>query len=157
MIEPLADFAGCFHVQIKFDESLLIHKHGRYFLLSRLLKQLISKDFTCSGMYLGQINGGIFVPSFNLLSIIAKESANKITVDSKTEWLYVCGRDVFKQGIRHVFGSRKRGDYTLVTNERDECLGYGKFTNDLGRIRSGVAVKNLLDIGDFLRREKHVA
>jgi ribosome biogenesis protein Nip4 len=51
-------------------------------------------------------------------------------------------------------GSKRTGDYTLVLNEHKECLGFGKIMHSLGEGKSGVAVKNISDIGDFLRREK---
>ena len=50
----------------------------------------------------------------------------------------------------------KKGDYTLILNESNECLGFGKITCNLRGEADAhkVVVKNILDIGDFLRREK---
>jgi ribosome biogenesis protein Nip4 len=85
--------------------------------------------------------------------MIAEKKANKIIVDKKTEWLFICGRDIFKQGIIKATGSKKRGDYTLILNQHGECLGFGKIIHNLNGEKSGFAVKNISDIGDFLRRE----
>ncbi len=151
---PLTDFAKRFHARIQFDDSLVISRHGRYFLLNKTLKKLTLNDFFCSGIYLGLNEGGDFVPSFNFLFMLAQEKANKISVDRRTEWLFICGRDIFKRGIRSVSGLARKGDFVLVENRSGECLGYGQFTGDFNKIRAGVVVKNLLDVGDFLRREK---
>ena len=61
---------------------------------------------------------------------------------------------MFHRGITETKGSRKKGSYTLVLNERGECLGFGKIVRDLAEETAGVAVKNISDIGDFLRRER---
>jgi ribosome biogenesis protein Nip4 len=85
--------------------------------------------------------------------MIAEKKANKMIVDKKTEWLFICGRDVFKQGIIKVVGSKRKGDYTLILNQHRECLGFGKILCHLGK-EDGVVIKNIADIGDFLRRER---
>jgi ribosome biogenesis protein Nip4 len=77
-----------------------------------------------------------------------------VVVDEKTEWLFICGRDIFKQGVIRLQGSRRKGDYTLVLNRHRECLGFGKILFDLSGEREGVVIKNIFDIGDFLRRER---
>jgi ribosome biogenesis protein Nip4 len=42
----------------------------------------------------------------------------------------------------------------LVLNSYGECLGFGKILRSLDGKRKGLAVENILDIGDFLRRER---
>lgn len=126
-----------------------------YFLLNEELKRLISKNFFYAGMYLGKVQKGRFLPSFNLLRIIAENEANKVVLDEKTAWLFICGRDVFRQGMVKVVGSKKKGDYTLVLNVHGECLGFGEIQQNLDAKGNGVCIRNLLDVGDFLRRENH--
>jgi len=113
------------------------------------------KNFYYAGMYLGKVKNGKFFPSFNLLMLFAKAEANKIIVEKKSAWLFICGRDIFRKGILAVYGSRKKGDHTLVLNEFSECLGFGRIVGRLDRAANTneVAVKNISDIGDFLRRE----
>jgi ribosome biogenesis protein Nip4 len=146
-------------VRITFEEKLVVKKQNRYFLLNPQLKNFASEDFFYAGTYLGKVKDGVFFPSFNLLSMIAeRKEANKIFVDNKTEWLFICGRDIFKQGVTKVAGSKKKGDLALVLNQRGECLGFGKmlFTIDADEKNNRkVIVKNIADIGDFLRREKY--
>ena len=153
-MKPLKDFVRQFGGSISLDESLIVKKENRYFLINEKLKKLITKDFFYVGTYLGKTKNGKFFPSFSLLEMIAERKANKIIVDKKTEWLFICGRDIFKQGIIKVTGSKRKGNYTLVLNQNGECLGFGRILCDLDKMKKGVVVKNILDIGDFLRREK---
>jgi len=152
-MKPMKDFIGQFSASISLDESLIVKKENRYFLLNEKLKKLVTKDFFYPGTYLGKIKNGKYFPSFNMLRMIAEKKANKVIVDKKTEWLFICGRDVFKQGIIKVMGSKRKGDYTLILNQHGECLGFGKILRSLDEGKEGVAVKNISDIGDFLRRE----
>jgi ribosome biogenesis protein Nip4 len=151
----IGDFTGKFKASIKLDRNLIVKEGNRYFLLNKNLKDLIAKDFFYAGSYLGKIKGKTFFPSFYLLEMIAQSDANKTTVDFRTEWLFICGRDIFRKGITSMLKSRKIGDYTLILNVHGDCLGFGKISrgiDDAGR--NQVVVKNIADIGDFLRREK---
>jgi len=154
MIKPIVDFVGHFGTNIMLDESLIVKRQGLYFLLNKNLKRLASKNFFYAGAYIGKVKDGRFFPSFNLLNFVAREKSNKVIIDKKTEWLFICGRDIFKQGIANVIGSRKKDEYTLVLNSYGECLGFGRILRNLDGKRGGPAVENILDIGDFLRREK---
>jgi len=154
-MKEIEDFMAQFNASIALDESRIVRNRNRYYLLSKKLKQQVPKGFFYVGSYLGAVKGASFFPSFLLLTMIAETKANKLVVDKKTAWLFICGRDIFKKGI--LKGSNlKKGDYTLILNERNECLGFGKTTCNLREETDAnkVAVKNILDIGDFLRREK---
>ncbi|UCC59090.1 MAG: hypothetical protein JSW14_04130 [Candidatus Bathyarchaeum sp.] len=155
MMKAIKDFVGQFRASIALDKRLIVKKKNRYYLLSEKLKKQIQQDFFYAGVYLGKLKGSIFFPSFLLLTMMAEGKANKIVVDRKTAWLFICGRDIFKQGILEADGSRK-GDYTLILNEHNECLGFGKILRNIRKEQdpNKVVVKNILDIGDFLRREK---
>ena len=63
--------------------------------------------------------------------------------------------DGLDPGIVSVRGSRRKGDPVLVLNDFGECLGFGRIVGSLaGAARKGeIAVKNVSDVGDFLRRE----
>jgi len=152
-MKPIIDFASQFGAKIALNADFVVKKGNRYFLLNSDLKKFIQSDFYYAGAYLGKVKNGIFFPSFNLLAMLAKAEANKIVVEKKTAWLFICGRDVFRKGIVAVHGSRRKGDYTLVLNEFDECLGFGKITRRLDEEKARVVMRNILDIGDFLRRE----
>jgi len=147
-------FLKRFRSPLKLDDELVAEQENRYFLLSKNLKRFVSNDFFYAGIYLGKAKGARFFPSFHLLWMMAQDEANKIFVDEKTEWLFICGRDVFKRGIVKVMGSGKKGGHTLVLNSKGECLGFGRIIRDLNKT-SAVAVRNISDVGDFLRRETH--
>lgn len=99
------------------------------------------KNLVASGLVLGHKKNN-FKPSLYLLELIAKDSSKKIVINSKAEWLFLCGRDVFKDSIL----KKNATEFCLVQNEKDENLGFGLIKGNL--------VKNMLDRGDFLRREK---
>jgi ribosome biogenesis protein Nip4 len=155
VMKILREFVSRFGASISLNKNLLAKKGNRYFLLNEKLKKLVGKDFFYAGVYLGKVKNGKFFPSFNLLSMMAEKRANKIFVDKRSEWLFICGRDLFKRGIRRVIGSKRKGDYALILNDYGECLGFGKILRNLDKIVEGVAIKNISDLGDFLRREKH--
>jgi ribosome biogenesis protein Nip4 len=154
-MKALMDFTFKLGARISLSVDFTVEKAGRYFLLNKNLKGLIRRDFYYAGTYLGKVKNGIFFPSFNLLAMLAKGRANKIVVDKKAAWLFICGRDVFRRGVLTVHGSRRKGDYALVMNEFGECLGFGKIlcSLDADVKRTEVVVKNISDVGDFLRRE----
>jgi len=153
-MKQISDFARRFGAEISLDESLIVTRQHRYFLVNEDLKKLLSKGFFYAGTYLGRIKNDVFFPSFNLIRMIAESQANKTVVDERTEWLFICGRDIFKRGITKVIGSKKKGDLTLILNRHGECLGFGEISHNLDEEREGLAIENILDIGDFLRREK---
>jgi ribosome biogenesis protein Nip4 len=154
MIKPIDDFVSLFGASVSLDESLVVKKRNRYFLLSASLKKLALKDFFYAGTYLGKVKNGRFFPGFDLLRMMAEKKANEVVVNKKTEWLFICGRDVFKRGIVKVIGPARKGDHVLVLNYYGECLGFGRVVSDLGTEENSVAIKNISDIGDFLRREE---
>lgn len=153
-MRPVNDFIKLLHAELEIDETLITRSKDRYFLLDDELKKLVGKDFFHAGTYLGKTKGGRFFPSFTLLTMMAEGKANKVVVDDKTEWLFVCGRDIFREGIKKVAGARDRGDYTLVLNRHGECIGFGRVLKNLDKEDENVAIKNISDIGDFLRRER---
>jgi ribosome biogenesis protein Nip4 len=157
MIKLIRDFASLFQAEIDLDESLFVKRGNRYFLLNKELRKTKMEDFFYAGSFLGEKSNREFMPGFELLRLIAEKHANKITVDKKTEWLFICGRDIFRRGIKQVLGSGKEGDHVLVLNGHGECLGFGKVVSDLNKKKNGAVVKNILDIGDFLRREKNIS
>ena len=151
-MRPFEAFASRFGGKIAFNPEFIVENSQRYYLLSPRLKRM-QRNFYYAGLYLGKVKNRVFFPSFNLLNMLVDVAANKVVVDRKAAWLFICGRDVFGSGIVKVMGSKRKGDATLVFNEFGECLGFGKITGDLGWSEEKAVVQNVLDIGDFLRRE----
>ena len=154
-MKAVVRFAFQLGAKVALNADFVVEKGGRYFLLSEALQKVVRKDFYYAGTYLGKVKNGKFFPSFNLLAMLARGEANKVVVGKKAAWLFICGRDVFRKGVVAVRGSRKKGDHTLVLNEFGECLGFGKIIGSLDEAakNSEVVIRNVSDIGDFLRRE----
>jgi ribosome biogenesis protein Nip4 len=155
MIKPITDFAKQFNASLNWDERLIVWKENRYFLITGNMKRLLNEDFFYAGTYLGKVKSEQFFPSFSLLQMISEQQTNKVYVDRKSAWLFICGRDIFKRGIVRAEGAKSEGSCILVLNEFGECLGFGRLVCGLDREEGAVAVKNISDIGDFLRREEH--
>ncbi len=95
------------------------------------------------GLPLGEIKNTEFHPSLPLLSWIAEHSTHKVFITDKATWLFLCGRDVPKDAIIKTYVEY---GLVLVQNKENENLGYGKITPK--------GIRNLLDRGDYLRRER---
>lgn len=154
MTKPITVFAAKLNAKLFLDPEFVVEREDRYFLLNKDLKGIARKDFFYAGLYLGKMKKGKFFPSFNLLAMLAETKANKVVVDEKAAWLFICGRDIFSEGLKAVQGSRRKGDFTLVLNTFGECLGFGRIVHDLSSKVGDVAVSNVSDVGDFLRRER---
>ena len=154
-MKEIKDFVAQFNANVALDKSRVVKSWNRYYLLPDRLKRQVPGKFFYAGVYLGAVKGASFFPSFLLLRMIAEKKANKLVVDRKTAWLFICGRDIFKQGILNET-RLKRGDYALILNEHNECLGFGKVMINIRQEIDAkkVAVKNILDLGNFLRRER---
>jgi ribosome biogenesis protein Nip4 len=111
-------------------------------------------DVFGAGVYLGEEKQRL-EPSAALLEIISsKTKGHKVVVDERAAWLFLCGRDILDKGVVRA-AEPTRGGYLLVQDERDENLGYGRDPTPRDRKRGhDMAVKNLLDRGNFLRRER---
>ncbi len=152
----ITDFAAQFGVQIALNLDLVVEHTGRFYLVNPVLKPLVRQDFFSAGVYLGKAKEGKFFPSFYLLGMLAKKEANRIILNTKASWLFICGRDVLRKSIMRAQGPSKKYTNTLVFNEFGECLGFGRIVEKLRDSAFGneIVVKNVLDIGDFLRRER---
>ncbi len=140
----------------KFTNDTLEHERiGRcYYIVPPQLKDVVRKAKPFSaGLFLGEEKGKAFMPSAALLDWIAERSGKKVVIGKKAAWLFLCGRDIFGEGI--VKGKAGKNELVLVQNEDDENLGLGKVVDDLSKKRK-VVVNNMFDKGNFLRRERKV-
>jgi ribosome biogenesis protein Nip4 len=153
LIKPVTDFARRLNAKIILNSQFVVEKEGRYYLLKGELRSIARNGFFYAGLYLGKVKKHKFFPSFVLLKMLAETEANGIIVDDKAAWLFICGRDIFGKRITALHGSRRKGDYTLILNSFGECLGFGRIIEDIDA-KTEVVVKNVSDVGDFLRREK---
>ena len=154
--KPITNFVSQFGKQIALNLDLMIEKNGRYYLINPSLKPIIREDFFYAGIFLGKAKEGKFFPSFNLLAMLAKNDVNRVIVDGKAAWLFICGKDILRKSIKRVYGPGKKNTNTLVLNEFSECLGFGRIVEKLSDSieNNNLVVRNISDIGDFLRRER---
>ena len=147
-MEKLLEFAKRFTDENQFGKIIKIKR--QYYLVSdeidEVLKKINEQAFY-AGVFLGE-EGKEFIPSFNFLDILSESSNKKIVVNSKGEWMFLCGKDVFSESIIKSESIMKRGDFVFVQNKENECLGYGMIVD-----KGSVFVKNVMDKGDYLRRE----
>jgi ribosome biogenesis protein Nip4 len=128
----------------------------RAFLMSDTLKEFANKytqPIESAGRYLGKVKGKKFEPSVTLIDVLSKSSDKKLVINKNAEWLFLCGRDLFTSSILSFTPPIKKGSWMLIQNDQDENLGYGEVNASLTFGKKDV-VGNLLDRGDFLRREK---
>jgi len=155
-VKVVVEFAKQFGIRLILNEELIVEREGRFFLLDSQVKLLVKDPVFYVGIFLGKVRAGKFFPSFNLLSMIATQEANRVIVDKKAGWLFICGRDIFKKGIIQIYGKIQKNCHVLVFNEFNECLGFGRVLAGIEQQtdKNPLAVANVLDIGDFLRRER---
>jgi ribosome biogenesis protein Nip4 len=154
-MSALISFASQFGAKIMLNPEFIVENAQRYYFINPALRKLAGRDFYYAGLYLGKVKKGVFFPSFNLLNMLVAAAANKVILDRKTAWLYICGRDVFRTGILKMTGSKRKGDATLVLNEFGECLGFGRIMGQIDESgKNDIIIKNVSDVGDFLRRER---
>ncbi|MCW4017851.1 MAG: hypothetical protein NWF00_04110 [Candidatus Bathyarchaeota archaeon] len=152
-MKQLMVFVSRFGGKIALNSEFIVEKAQRFYLLNPALRKILRNDFYYVGLYLGKVKEGVFFPSFNLLNMMVPLVANKVILEPKAAWLFICGRDVFGRGVVNAAGSQRKGDYTLIVNECEECLGFGVVVSELEGDAGKVVVRNVLDVGDFLRRE----
>lgn len=116
--------------------------------VQEFLKTVDEDNVLGAGVMLGEEKRNKFKPTSALIEHIGKETKRKLIVNEKSAWLFICGRDVFSEGIEHKEISKLSGEY-IVTNKNNETLGVGKL------VRKGktIILNNVIDIGIRLRQE----
>ena len=143
------------------DGNLFLTTKDSLEIADEIMKRSNEKPYAI-GIFLGNITArkagnnnpnhihGEFIPSPAFPDILAEKSQKKVTVNAKTEWLFLCGRDVFESSVMMrnsglSDSELKPGNLVLVQNEKDENLGVGRVGDKI--------IKNLLDKGSYLRDE----
>ena len=142
----LKEFIKKFTEEEFVDYTRSVKISQEYYLPEQEIKEL-SKRTGRQPLFIGKFlgkEGKIFRPSLWLLQELSKKSDKKITLNKDEEWKFICGREVNGQWSV-VCGVDEEKD-VLVVNSFGECLGYGILKNK--------KIKNVFDIGDFLRRER---
>lgn len=132
-----------------FDKNDVVKLAREFYLVNSDQKKLLDNfrgkfNVVWCGVYLG-FEKEFFVPSLWLLQELSKKINKKVWVNSKGEWLFICNRNVLSESIAKI-ENVENNDLCLVINQHNECLGIGR--------KEKTIIKNIFDIGDFLRRER---
>ena len=144
--KPLQDFVKAFTDKQVYNDFALVSRN--FYEVPEELKKVtdqIRHPFYSAGECLGHLAGHRFVPSIVLLKRLAPLTNRRVTVSDEAAWLFCCGRDILPKA---VIGSCPGDGLVLVQNRRSEILCYGEASAGV------ITVKNRLDIGNFLRRER---
>jgi ribosome biogenesis protein Nip4 len=136
-------------VDIPYED--VVKDGKKYYLVPRAVKEtqeLIDQDPVFQGLFLGE-NKENFLASIALLELIAPFTDKKISLNEKSAYLFICGRDIFEENIE---SGSKTNSAVIVTNSLGEVLGLAKKENK--KQNKKIMYKNLTDIGIFLRKEK---
>ena len=141
----MKEFIQQFTSKLLYKEEHLIAINRRVFLVKPSTKKMVTQNTIYADTYLGRRGKKHFIPSVFLLNELAKHTKNEVMVNDKGAWLFICGRNLWRDNV--VSSTVKEG-IALVFNEQKECLGYGRVQ------QKKVAIEVIFDIGDFLRRER---
>lgn len=131
------------------EEDYFKLNNKRFLISQELKKNIIRKDkLVYVGCFLGKDRNDFQPSSILLKNLEYEKNLQKIHVARETAWLFICGRDIFQENIVKCEGEFLVGNYFLVMF-KNECLGYGK----VWEFQDKLILKNIFDIGDFLRRE----
>jgi ribosome biogenesis protein Nip4 len=150
-MRSLNELLAAVGVKTSYDEETLLKINTKRFSVGEELGNFMldRRQLVYAGRYLGKTRRE-FLPSSILLDELSRvEGLNRIHVDADIAWLFVCGRDIFGENVRSAEGEFADGNAFLVMFG-GSCLGYGVVEPFEGRL----ILRNVLDIGDFLRREK---
>jgi len=130
--------------EINFENIIKLGKE--YYLVDHLLKKEVNKiklEPYSIGLFLGE-NKQFFKPSLALLELVSAKTDKKVIVEDKSAWLFGCGRDLFDKSVNSNLNE------FIVLNSKNDVFGWAK------KIKKGknILYKNMLDIGDYIRREK---
>ena len=78
-------------------------------------------------------------------------------INDRAELLFLYGRDIFFESIIEICNKLSRNQIVAILNRRNEFLGWGVSTSDithsdLRKNRSEPAIRNLIDLGWYLRK-----
>lgn len=157
MAEEIVSFAKEFNVDL--DISNLKEFDKNYYLVDNRFKTIIDSvpiEPVYAGLFVGEIDSKThkFIPSLMFMDFLSTQSDCKINVRKKSEFLFTCGRDLFKESVAKFDIELERNQLVLILDHLNRFLGMGKVKNNFDNISNkDVFIESLYDVGDFLRRE----
>lgn len=146
------EFLKNINSSILMENEIIKINDKRFIINTELLNSIKDRSrLVYIGTFIGRTKK-TWKPSTILLEHVSKEDeTNKIWVNDQTAWLFVCGRDIFIENVIKSSPQIISGLHYLVINNND-CLGVVR----VDTINNMTIMKNIFDVGDFLRREKNI-
>ena len=120
--------------------------------------ELYKLNFVHAGLKVGEVGNRRFRFSLEGSFYLAKKNKKKVFVNEKGEMLFLYGRDIFAESVVDVTNDVEENDIVFVCNTKGDILGIGKTRFDARRMKEvekdRVVVENLVDRGEYLRKEK---
>jgi len=146
------------------NENVLLVKDGDvkevYALSKDLAKflELYRLNFVSAGIKVGEVGSRRFRFSLEGSFFLVKRVKKSVFVNGKGEMLFLYGRDIFPESILDVTDDVEENDIVFVRNVKGDVIGIGRARFGADRIknveRGRVVVENLVDRGEYLRKEK---
>ncbi len=145
------------------DFELLVRRDGdvrEVYALTPELAEFLKEagvKVVSAGIKVGEV-GKRFRLTLEGAHLFVKAKKKKVYVNRKGEMLFLYGRDIFASSVMKASPDIRENDIVFVCNTDGDILGIGKSRYDGDRIRSveedRVVVENLVDRGEYLRKEK---
>jgi len=152
------DFLKSYNLLVR--ESDVREVYGLTKELKEFLQRFPGLNLMCAGIKLGEV-GRRFRFSLEGAFFLVKKDRKRVYVNKKGEMLFLYGRDVFASSVVRLTSDVEENDIVVVCNENGDVLGIGKSRFKYGRIDElkekepeRVVVENLIDRGEYLRKEK---
>lgn len=141
-----------FLTNMKMPESLMddVVQKGREFYYDPLNLHKEFSTWSSVGEFMGERKAK-FSPSPALINKMSIHG-ERVIVDKKGAWLFLCGRDIFGNSV--LDGKPQRGKPVFVFNQTGENLGYGVWLESKLLKTDEPIISNKIDKGLYLRREK---
>jgi len=124
-------------------------KEGKfiYSVNSNLLKYSVKENDRISyiGTLIGEIKQKGFFASPEFIDFLSKYSNSKIIVKEKSEWMFLCGNDIFRSGVLKD-SSKSSARNVFVQNKHGENLGLAS------SFKNGKYF-HIIDKGAYVRKE----
>lgn len=143
------------------EEYSIFIKHGEkkeVFLITREAFELYSIiDAVHGGMKIGELTNRRLKLTLEGSFLLAGKK-KRVFVSERGEMLFLYGRDVFAGSILKADSDVKENDVVFVVNRYGDVIGIGKSRYE-GKVfmelpDDKVAVENLVDRGEYLRKER---
>ncbi len=131
-----------------------------YALSKDLVKflELFKLNYVHAGLKVGEVGSRRFRFSLEGSFYLVRRDRKKVFVNERGEMLFLYGRDIFAESVVKVTEDVRENDVVFVCNTKGDILGIGRARFDAGRMREvakdRVVVENLVDRGEYLRKEK---